>query len=223
MLCCQSTLTQSLNIEGAALCLSFWRFPLLCSTFSPTVSGRPAFAGGLCRWKGVCTGPGVCVGGRGREIPREDSDWSARSHAQRPDTVWEEWGGFCDWPVSVAVLSCVAGRALGSRSLPSPSQARGLVAAVEARLRGRDQLLPWSGLFAGTGSSANTPEETDDVDNAGLEPAVSGRVAPGAGAEAEAGELQADSSSGAQGGKHGRRRFFLVDSFKHSAKHKENP
>lgn len=99
----------------------------------------------------------------------------------------------CAEALATAVCLCLR------RRNSSLQEARGLVAAVEARLRGRDQLLPWSGLFAGTGSSANTPEETDDVDNAGLEPAVSGRVAPGAGAEAEAGELQADSSSGAQG------------------------
>ncbi|KAM6161961.1 interleukin-1 receptor-associated kinase-like 2 [Erethizon dorsatum] len=77
----------------------------------------------------------------------------------------------------------------------SLQEARGSVAAVEERLRGWGALLQCGGLSAGTGSSANTPEETDDVDMAGLHAAVSGRAARSAGAEAEAGGLQADSEA----------------------------
>lgn len=58
----------------------------------------------------------------------------------------------------------------------------GSVAAVEERLRGRETLLPWSGLSEGTGSSSNTPEETDDVDNSSLDASSSMSVAPWAGA-----------------------------------------
>ncbi|XP_064448481.1 interleukin-1 receptor-associated kinase-like 2 isoform X5 [Mirounga angustirostris] len=60
----------------------------------------------------------------------------------------------------------------------------GSVAAVEKQLRGQETLLPLSGLSEGTGSSSNTPEETDDVDNSSLEASSSMKVAPRAGATA---------------------------------------
>uniref|UniRef100_G1QWM8 Interleukin 1 receptor associated kinase 2 n=1 Tax=Nomascus leucogenys TaxID=61853 RepID=G1QWM8_NOMLE len=64
----------------------------------------------------------------------------------------------------------------------SLQEVRGSVAAVEERLRRRETLLPWSGLSEGTGSSSNTPEETDDVDNSSLDASSSMSVAPWAGA-----------------------------------------
>nr|XP_009236984.3 interleukin-1 receptor-associated kinase-like 2 isoform X3 [Pongo abelii] len=64
----------------------------------------------------------------------------------------------------------------------SLQEVRGSVAAVEEWLRGREMLLPWSGLSEGTGSSSNTPEETDDVDNSSLDASSSVSVAPWAGA-----------------------------------------
>ncbi|KAM5281084.1 interleukin-1 receptor-associated kinase-like 2 [Ctenodactylus gundi] len=63
----------------------------------------------------------------------------------------------------------------------SLEKARETMAAVEERLRGSESLLPWSGLTAGSGSSSNTPEETDDVDNSSLHSAASaphGATAP---------------------------------------------
>ncbi|XP_057362771.1 von Hippel-Lindau disease tumor suppressor isoform X1 [Manis pentadactyla] len=82
------------------------------------------------------------------------------------------------------------------------------VASVEEQLRDQETMLPWSGLSVGTGSSSNTPEETDDVDNSNLDASSSMRAVPGAGAAAspsltedgegrpQAGEVkQADSSS----------------------------
>lgn len=56
------------------------------------------------------------------------------------------------------------------------------VAAVEEQLRGQETSLPCSGLSEGTGSSSNTPEETDDVDNSSLDASYSMRAAPWAGA-----------------------------------------
>lgn len=58
------------------------------------------------------------------------------------------------------------------------------MAIVDKRLRGQETLLPWSGLSEVTGSSSNTPEETDDVDNSSLDASYSMRVAPRAGAAA---------------------------------------
>lgn len=76
------------------------------------------------------------------------------------------------------------------------------VAAVEERLRSQETSLPWGGLSEGTGSSSNTPEETDDVDNSSLSTSSSMKAAPLSGADAllaptEDGEgrMQADSSS----------------------------
>lgn len=76
------------------------------------------------------------------------------------------------------------------------------VAAVEERLRSQETSLPWGGLSEGTGSSSNTPEETDDVDNSSLSTSSSMKTAPLSGAAAllsptEDGEgrMQADSSS----------------------------
>lgn len=75
------------------------------------------------------------------------------------------------------------------------------MAVVEERLRGQETSLPWSGLSEGTGSSSNTPEETDDVDNSSLYASSSVRAAPWCGAAAspapteDKGRMQADSSS----------------------------
>ncbi|KAF6313063.1 hypothetical protein mRhiFer1_008587 [Rhinolophus ferrumequinum] len=76
------------------------------------------------------------------------------------------------------------------------------VAAVEERLRSQETSLPWGGLSESTGSSSNTPEETDDVDNSSLSTSSSMKAAPLSGAAAllaptEDGEggMQADSSS----------------------------
>ncbi|XP_025128651.2 interleukin-1 receptor-associated kinase-like 2 isoform X4 [Bubalus bubalis] len=55
------------------------------------------------------------------------------------------------------------------------------VAAVEEQLRGQETSLPCSGLSEGTGSSSNTPEETDDVDNSSFDASYSMRAAPWAG------------------------------------------
>lgn len=82
------------------------------------------------------------------------------------------------------------------------------MAAVEEQLRGQETSLPWSGLSECTGSSSNTPEETDDVDNSSFEASCCMREAPWAGAaysppppadgESElpaGGAVEADSSS----------------------------
>ncbi|XP_023594235.1 interleukin-1 receptor-associated kinase-like 2 [Trichechus manatus latirostris] len=58
----------------------------------------------------------------------------------------------------------------------------GSVAAMEKQLRSQETSLPWSGLSKGVGTSSNTPEETDDVDNSSLEAASSTREAPWVGA-----------------------------------------
>ncbi|XP_021116314.1 interleukin-1 receptor-associated kinase-like 2 isoform X2 [Heterocephalus glaber] len=108
----------------------------------------------------------------------------------------------CAEALATAVCLCLQRRNTGLQ------EALGSVAAVEEWLRGRGPLLPWSGLSAGTCSSANTPEESDVVDHAGLDAASSGRAVRGAAAEAEAGGLQAD-SSGAQSGKRSRRHSVL--------------
>lgn len=77
----------------------------------------------------------------------------------------------------------------------------GSVAIVEERLRGQETSLSWGGLSEGTGSSSNTPEETDDVNNSSLYASSSMRAAPWRGAAAlpapteDKGRMQADSSS----------------------------
>lgn len=77
----------------------------------------------------------------------------------------------------------------------------GSVAIVEERLRGQEMALPCSGLSEGTGSSSNTPEETDDVDNSSLYATSSMRATRWCGAAAspapteDKGRMQADSSS----------------------------
>uniref|UniRef100_A0A8C6QWK2 Interleukin-1 receptor-associated kinase-like 2 n=1 Tax=Nannospalax galili TaxID=1026970 RepID=A0A8C6QWK2_NANGA len=50
----------------------------------------------------------------------------------------------------------------------SLEEAQVSMAEVEERLQGQPSLLPWSRLSEGMGSSSNTPEETDDVDNSSL-------------------------------------------------------
>lgn len=52
------------------------------------------------------------------------------------------------------------------------------VTAVEEQLRGPETSLPCSGLSEATGSSSNTPEETDDVDNSSFNASYSMRAAP---------------------------------------------
>lgn len=75
------------------------------------------------------------------------------------------------------------------------------MAIVEERLRGQETSLLWGGLSEGTGSSSNTPEETDDVDNSSLYASSSMRAAHWCGAAAspapteDKGRMQADSSS----------------------------
>ncbi|KAM9681597.1 interleukin-1 receptor-associated kinase-like 2 isoform 2-T2 [Dama dama] len=56
------------------------------------------------------------------------------------------------------------------------------VTAVEEQLRGPETSLPCSGLSEATGSSSNTPEETDDVDNSNFNASYSMRAAPWAAA-----------------------------------------
>ena len=95
--------------------------------------------------------------------------------------------------------------------LPLFPKVCGSVAAVEEQLRGQETSLPWSGLSEHTGSSSNTPEETDDVDNSSFEASCSMREAPWAGAAASrpppadgeselpaGGAVEADSSSEAR-------------------------
>uniref|UniRef100_G3QHL6 Interleukin-1 receptor-associated kinase-like 2 n=1 Tax=Gorilla gorilla gorilla TaxID=9595 RepID=G3QHL6_GORGO len=83
-----------------------------------------------------------------------------------------------DCAEALATAACLCLR----RRNTSLQEVCGSVAAVEERLRGRETLLPWSGLSEGTGSSSNTPEETDDVDNSSLVASSSMSVAPWAGA-----------------------------------------
>nr|XP_005547857.2 interleukin-1 receptor-associated kinase-like 2 isoform X3 [Macaca fascicularis] len=82
-----------------------------------------------------------------------------------------------DCAKALATAACLC---LRKRNI-SLQEVRGSVAAVEERLRGWETLLPWSGLSEGTGSSSNTPEETDDVDNSNLDASSSASVAPWAG------------------------------------------
>ncbi|XP_078207765.1 interleukin-1 receptor-associated kinase-like 2 isoform X8 [Callithrix jacchus] len=70
-----------------------------------------------------------------------------------------------DCAEALAMATCLCLR----RRNASLQEVRGCVAAVEERLRGQETLLPWSGLSEATGSSSNTPEETDDVDNSSLD------------------------------------------------------
>ncbi|XP_033066543.1 interleukin-1 receptor-associated kinase-like 2 isoform X2 [Trachypithecus francoisi] len=83
-----------------------------------------------------------------------------------------------DCAKALATAACLC--LLRKRNI-SLQEVRGSVAAVEERLRGWETLLPWSGLSEGTGSSSNTPEETDDVDNSSLDASSSASVAPWAG------------------------------------------
>ncbi|XP_022353817.1 interleukin-1 receptor-associated kinase-like 2 isoform X2 [Enhydra lutris kenyoni] len=85
-----------------------------------------------------------------------------------------------DCAEALAMATCLCLR----RRNASLAEVCGYVAAVDERLRGQETLLPWSGLSEGTGSSSNTPEETDDVDNSSLDASYSMRVVPGAGATA---------------------------------------
>ncbi|XP_045688223.1 interleukin-1 receptor-associated kinase-like 2 [Phyllostomus hastatus] len=109
-----------------------------------------------------------------------------------------------DCAEALATAACLCLR----RRNPSLAEVRGSVAAVEERLRGQEMLLPWDGLSEGTGSSSNTPEETDDVDNSSFDASSSISAAPQSGiaaspAPTEDGEgrmqasrgMQADSSS----------------------------
>ncbi|XP_042766691.1 interleukin-1 receptor-associated kinase-like 2 [Panthera leo] len=111
-----------------------------------------------------------------------------------------------DCAQALAMAACLCLR----RRNASLAEVCGSVAAVEERLRDQEMLSPWSGLSESTGSSSNTPEETDDVDNSSLDASYSMRAAPRAGdvaslppTEGREGRLQADggmpadSSSGA--------------------------
>ncbi|XP_031238802.1 interleukin-1 receptor-associated kinase-like 2 isoform X2 [Mastomys coucha] len=78
-----------------------------------------------------------------------------RKHVERragllPEACEEAW--------ATAVSVCLR------RRHASVEEARVSMAGVEERLRGQLS-LPWSRVSDGTGSSSNTPEETDDVDN----------------------------------------------------------
>ncbi|XP_039742660.1 interleukin-1 receptor-associated kinase-like 2 [Pteropus medius] len=102
-----------------------------------------------------------------------------------------------DCAEALAMAACLCLR----RRNASLVEVCGSVAVVEERLRGQETSLPWSGLSEGTGSSSNTPEETDDVDNSSLYASSSVRAAPWCGAAAspapteDKGRMQADSSS----------------------------
>ncbi|XP_029773090.1 interleukin-1 receptor-associated kinase-like 2 isoform X3 [Suricata suricatta] len=96
---------------------------------------------------------------------------------------------------ALAMAACLCLR----RRNTSLAEVCGSVAAVEERLRDQEMLPPWSELSEGTGSSSNTPEETDDVDNSSLHAFYSMRAVPSAGAvaslpppEDREGRLQAD-------------------------------
>ncbi|XP_057562633.1 interleukin-1 receptor-associated kinase-like 2 isoform X2 [Hippopotamus amphibius kiboko] len=108
---------------------------------------------------------------------------------------------------ALATAACLCLR----RRNASLTEVCGSVAAVEEQLRGQEMSLPWSGLSEGTGSSSNTPEETDDVDNSSFEASCCVRAAPWAGATAlpppavegegkplAGGAVEADSSSEAR-------------------------
>ncbi|XP_059775213.1 interleukin-1 receptor-associated kinase-like 2 [Balaenoptera ricei] len=108
---------------------------------------------------------------------------------------------------ALATAACLCLR----RRSASLAEVCGSVAAVEEQLRGQETSLPWSGLSEHTGSSSNTPEETDDVDNSSFEASCSMREAPWAGAAASrpppadgeselpaGGAVEADSSSEAR-------------------------
>ncbi|XP_053455247.1 interleukin-1 receptor-associated kinase-like 2 [Nycticebus coucang] len=102
-----------------------------------------------------------------------------------------------DCAEALAVAACLCLR----RRNASLEEVCGSVAVVEERLRGQETSHPWRELSEGIGSSSNTPEETDDVDNSSLDAASSVGVASWAGAAAsflptenEEGRLQADSS-----------------------------
>ncbi|XP_004443652.1 PREDICTED: interleukin-1 receptor-associated kinase-like 2 [Ceratotherium simum simum] len=85
-----------------------------------------------------------------------------------------------DCAEALATAACLCLR----RRTASLAEVCGSVAAVEEQLRGQETSVPWSGLSEGTGSSSNTPEETDDVDNSSLDAASSMGAAPWTGAAA---------------------------------------
>ncbi|XP_012587540.1 PREDICTED: interleukin-1 receptor-associated kinase-like 2 [Condylura cristata] len=78
-------------------------------------------------------------------------------------------------------LATAACRCLRRRNA-SLAEVCGLVATVEERLTGQEASPPCSGLSEGTGSSSNTPEETDDVDVSSLGASSSRRAASPSGA-----------------------------------------
>ncbi|XP_012657946.1 interleukin-1 receptor-associated kinase-like 2 [Otolemur garnettii] len=101
-----------------------------------------------------------------------------------------------DCAEALTVAACLCLR----RRNASLEEVRGSVAVVEERLRGQETSHSWCGLSEGTGSSSNTPEETDDVDNSSLDASSSVGVASWAGVAAsflptenEEGRPQADS------------------------------
>ncbi|GAB1291162.1 Interleukin-1 receptor-associated kinase-like 2 [Apodemus speciosus] len=92
--------------------------------------------------------------GMGKAVVKE----TCQKHVERragllPEACEEAW--------ATAVSVCLR------RRHASVEEARVSMAGVEERLRGQLS-LPWSRVSEGTGSSSNTPEETDDVDNSSL-------------------------------------------------------
>lgn len=92
--------------------------------------------------------------GMGKSVVKE----TCQKHVERragllPEACEEAW--------ATAVSVCLR------RRHASVEEARVSMAGVEERLRGQLS-LPWSRVSEGTGSSSNTPEETDDVDNSSL-------------------------------------------------------
>ncbi|XP_066102148.1 interleukin-1 receptor-associated kinase-like 2 isoform X1 [Saccopteryx bilineata] len=78
-----------------------------------------------------------------------------------------------DCAEALAMAACLCLR----RRNASLAEVCGSVAAVEKQLRGQEASLLWGGLSEATGSSSNTPEETDDVDNSSLSASSSMRAA----------------------------------------------
>ncbi|XP_051011050.1 interleukin-1 receptor-associated kinase-like 2 [Acomys russatus] len=92
--------------------------------------------------------------GMGKVLAKE----ICRKHVERragllPEACVEAW--------ATAVCVCL------QRRNASLEKARVSMAEVENQLRGQLS-FPWSRVSEGTGSSSNTPEETDDVDNSSL-------------------------------------------------------
>ncbi|XP_048212206.1 interleukin-1 receptor-associated kinase-like 2 [Perognathus longimembris pacificus] len=99
-------------------------------------------------------------------------------------------GGAEAW--AAAVCLCLR------RRNASLEEALSSMVAVEERLRGWPS-VPWSGLSEAAGVSSNTPEETDDVDNSGLDssrPCI-GAASPSVCAQGRAGGLPATGEEGA--------------------------